>query len=58
MPRSAVAGRRSRLVRLRLDFDFARKQLITMCQDNGLLVLKFADGTWPFKESTASVNHN
>jgi hypothetical protein len=42
----------------RLDFDHARKQLITMCQDNGLLVLKFADGTWPFAESTPSLNQN
>jgi hypothetical protein len=21
------------------------------CQDNGLLMLKFADGVWPFKDS-------
>lgn len=38
----------------RLDFDFAKKQLTTMCQDNGLLVMKFAPQTWPFTESTAS----
>lgn len=38
----------------RLDFDFAKKQLTTMCQDNGVLVMKFAPQTWPFAESTAS----
>ena len=42
----------------RLDFDFANKQLITMCQDNGLLVLRFAPNTWPFAESTASRNQS
>ena len=42
----------------RLDFDFANKQLITMCQDNGLLVMKFAPNTWPFAESTASRNQS
>ena len=38
----------------RLDFDFAKKQLSTMCQDNGVLTLKFAPGTWPFAQSTPS----
>lgn len=38
----------------RLDFDFAKKQLITMCQDNGVLVMRFAPNTWPFADSTAS----
>jgi hypothetical protein len=38
----------------RLDFDFAKKQLVTMCQDNGVLVLKFGPGTWPFPQTTAS----
>ena len=38
----------------RLDFDFAKKQLVTMCQDNGVLVLKFHQGTWPFPQSTPS----
>ena len=38
----------------RLDFDFDKKQLTTMCQDNGLVILQFAPGTWPFTESTAS----
>jgi hypothetical protein len=42
----------------RLDFDFAKKQLVTMCQDNGLLILKFAAGTWPFRESTPSREQN
>ncbi len=42
----------------RLDFDFAKKQLITMCQDNGLLVLQFAANTWPFEGSTASKSQN
>jgi hypothetical protein len=35
-------------------FDFENKTLTTTCQDNGLLVLKFADNTWPFPESTPS----
>ena len=40
----------------RIDFDFAKKQLTTMCQESGLLVLRF-DGTntWPFPESTATI---
>lgn len=38
----------------RLDFDFEDKTLTTMCQDNGLMVMKFRDGTWPFPESVAS----
>jgi hypothetical protein len=42
----------------RLDWDFQKKQLITMCQDNGLLVLKFGPGTWPFAQSTPSHEHN
>lgn len=42
----------------RLDFDFARKQLITMCQDNGLVILEFAPNTWPFPQSTASRNQS
>ena len=42
----------------RLDFDFEKKQLVTMCQDNGLLVMQFADRTWPFRESTRSTSHN
>lgn len=36
----------------RLDFDFDRRLLTTACQDNGLLVLAFENGTWPFPEST------
>ena len=40
----------------RLDFDFAKKQLITMCQDNGLVILQFAPSTWPFTQSTPSRN--
>ncbi len=31
----------------RLDFDKARGTLTTMCQDNGLLVMKFKNGVWP-----------
>ena len=42
----------------RLDFDFAKKQLITMCQDNGLVILQFAANTWPFAESTPSLTQN
>ncbi|WP_175691219.1 LVIVD repeat-containing protein [Burkholderia anthina] len=36
----------------RLDFDFDRHLLTTACQDNGLLVLAFENGSWPFPEST------
>ncbi|WP_257214699.1 LVIVD repeat-containing protein [Variovorax sp. 54] len=42
----------------RADFDFDRGLLTTMCQDNGLLVLKFAKGTWPFAQSTPSTLQN
>lgn len=42
----------------RSDFDFSKKQLITMCQDNGLVVLQFAPNTWPFVETTASSSQN
>ncbi len=42
----------------RLDFDFRRKQLITMCQDTGAMVLKFGRNTWPFDDSTPSTNQN
>ncbi len=42
----------------RLDFDFRKKQLITMCQDNGAMVLKFGSHTWPFEESTPSTSQN
>ena len=39
----------------RLDFDFERHLLTTMCQDNGLLVMKFENNAWPMPESTATV---
>lgn len=42
----------------RLDFDFRRKQLITMCQDTGAMVLKFGKHTWPFEDSTPSTSQN
>ena len=42
----------------RLDFDLAKKQIVTMCQDNGLIVLQFAPDTWPFATSTASTSQN
>ncbi|HEX4509145.1 MAG TPA: hypothetical protein VH328_03670 [Burkholderiaceae bacterium] len=43
----------------RLDFDYANKQLITMCQDNGEVILSFEGATnWPFAESTASTSQN
>lgn len=32
----------------RLDFDREKGLLTTMCQDNGLLVMKFKNGVWPF----------
>ncbi|WP_431511797.1 LVIVD repeat-containing protein [Variovorax sp. DAIF25] len=42
----------------RVDFDFDRGLLTTMCQDNGLLMLKFAENTWPFAQSTPSMLQN
>jgi len=42
----------------RLDFDKERGLLTTMCQDNGLLVMKFKNGVWPFPETIASVLQN
>jgi len=33
-------------------FDFDKGLLITSCQDNGVIVLRFAKGTWPLPEST------
>jgi hypothetical protein len=42
----------------RADFDFERGLLTTMCQDNGLLMLKFAQNTWPFAQSTPSTLQN
>jgi len=38
----------------RLDFDKEHGLLTTMCQNNGLLVMKFKNGVWPFPESVAS----
>jgi hypothetical protein len=32
----------------RLDFDKEKGLLTTMCHDNGLLVMKFKNGVWPF----------
>ena len=42
----------------RLDFDKETGTLTTMCQDNGLLVMKFKNGVWPFNESVASTLQN
>ena len=42
----------------RLDFDKANGMLTTMCQDNGLLTMKFENGVWPFPESVASTLQN
>ena len=39
----------------RLDFDFDRHLLTTACQDNGLLVMAFENGAWPFPESTKAI---
>lgn len=33
-------------------FDYAKKQLTTLCHDNGLLIMQFAPNTWPFAQST------
>jgi hypothetical protein len=42
----------------RLDFDQAKRRLVTMCQDNGQMTMQFAPGVWPFAESTPSTNQN
>lgn len=42
----------------RLDFDHARGLLTTMCQDNGVVVLRFAPDVWPFPESTPSTEQS
>jgi hypothetical protein len=40
----------------RIDFDFERHMLTTMCQDNGLLLLSFEAAVWPMPESTPATN--
>jgi hypothetical protein len=35
-----------------IHMDAVRGTLWTTCQDNGLLVLKFSNGVWPFPETT------
>ena len=35
-----------------IHLDAAKGTLWTTCQDNGLLMLKFSNGAWPFPEST------
>jgi hypothetical protein len=42
----------------RLDFDFQRKELITMCQHTGMLVMQFENNVWPMRESTPSIEQN
>jgi hypothetical protein len=42
----------------RLDFDRDRGLITTMCQDNGLMVMRFKNGVWPFSTTVASVNQN
>lgn len=42
----------------RMDFDYERGLLVTMCQDNGLLVMKFKNGVWPMPQSTPSPNQH
>jgi hypothetical protein len=42
----------------RLDFDYAKGLLTTMCHDSGALVLRFGQGVWPFAESTPSTEQN
>jgi hypothetical protein len=40
----------------RLDFDFDNHRLVTACQDNGVLVMNFKNGVWPFPESTRALD--
>jgi hypothetical protein len=42
----------------RLDFDKERGLITTMCQDNGLLVMRFKNGVWPFSDTVASTSQN
>jgi hypothetical protein len=42
----------------RLDFDFKKRQLVSHCQDFGVVVLRFSEGTWPFKDSTPADNES
>ena len=44
--------RRTGLVHRASSSRCARGTLWTTCQDNGLLMLKFTNGVWPFPEST------
>jgi hypothetical protein len=55
---NAVGGGQPDWCASRMDFDYARKTLTTMCQDNGLLMLRFTNNSWPFSESTASTDQN
>lgn len=32
--------------------NFSRRQLTTMCHDNGLLIMQFAPNSWPFANSS------
>jgi hypothetical protein len=42
----------------RIDFDFQQKQLITLCQDNGVLIMQFENNVWPMPQSTPSNEQN
>lgn len=42
----------------RVDFDFRNRHIVTHCQDAGVLVLRFGEGTWPFPESTPGGNES
>jgi hypothetical protein len=42
----------------RIDFDFERKELITMCQHTGVIVMRFENNVWPMRESTPSIEQN
>ena len=42
----------------RIDFDFERKELITMCQHMGVLVMQFENQVWPMHESTPAMEQN
>jgi hypothetical protein len=48
----AVGGGKPDWCSAQVHLDAATASLWTTCQDNGLLVLKFTNGVWPFAEST------
>jgi hypothetical protein len=49
---AAVGGRKPDWCSAQVHLDASNGTLWTTCQDNGVLVLRFTNGVWPFPEST------